>query len=146
MPKAPVINNLRRARALHLRQNETQAEIKLWHALKRLNLKGSHFRRQMPIGTYIIDFACPAARIIIEVDGSQHSGGPTLSHDLKRTAWLSAEGYRVLRFWNNDVLQNPDAVLDAIYAELYGALAAESRTLKHKRRSRRVAAHPTPAR
>jgi hypothetical protein len=87
----------------------------------------------MPLGSYIVDFACPAARLIIEVDGSQHGEGKNRRRDEKRTQWLEAEGYRVLRIWNNDVCRNIEGVMEMVHAALYGALAAEPRLLKHDR-------------
>jgi very-short-patch-repair endonuclease len=123
MPNAPEIERFRRERARRLRQNATRAEDKLWHALRHLNLRGSHFRRQMPIGTYIADFACPAARIVTEIDGSQHGDKRASIYDQERTAWLNA-----------------------IYTEVHGGLSAEARVLEHKRRCRRTAVHPTPPR
>ncbi len=100
----------------------------------------------MPIGNFIVDFACPAAHLIVEVDGSQHGSDQGLSRDSERTAWLNAEGYRVLRVWNNDVTRDIDAVMELIYAELYGAPSAETKALKHRRRLTAPADHPTPAR
>jgi very-short-patch-repair endonuclease len=114
-----------------LRQNSTDAEARLWRRLKHLETRGSHFRRQMPIGNFVVDFACPAARVVIEVDGSQHGHGEVLMQDAKRTAWLEQEGYRVLRFWNNEVAQNIDQVMTAIYDALYGQ--AEPRKFVHLR-------------
>jgi very-short-patch-repair endonuclease len=101
----------------------------------------------MPIGNYIVDFACPAARLVVEVDGSQHGSERGLSRDGERSAWLESQGYRVVRFWNSDVVRDIEAVMELIYAELYGALNAEPRLLKHTRRKGTVRDdHPTPAR
>jgi very-short-patch-repair endonuclease len=83
-----------------------------------------------------------AARLIIEVDGSRHGEDDTKMRDEKRTLWLEAEGYRVIRFWNNEVSENAAGVLDVIYAALYGSREAEPVPLKHKR----YRAHPTPSR
>jgi very-short-patch-repair endonuclease len=74
-----------------------------------------HFRRQAPIGAYIADFAWYEGKLVVEIDGSQHVDRQ-LSHDLQRTAWLKSQGYRVLRFWNNDVLKSPRSVGEAILA------------------------------
>lgn len=137
----------KRQTARRLRQNSTHAETLLWRRLKQLEMQGSHFRRQMPIGNYIVDFAYPAARLIIEVDGSQHGSEHGLSRDADRSAWLTAEGYRLVRVWNNDVMHDIEAVMDLIYAELYGAPNAEPRSFRHTRRKDAVRAdHPTPAR
>jgi very-short-patch-repair endonuclease len=95
-----------------LRAGMTDAEECLWMRIRGHQLDGLRFRRQMPIGNYIVDFACKSARLIIEVDGGHH--GLARESDLKRTAELQSIGYRVLRFWNNDVLQQTDSVIDAI--------------------------------
>ncbi|PZA09858.1 DNA methyltransferase [Rhodopseudomonas palustris] len=114
MAKRP-ISDFKRATANKLRTNTTAAEDILWRRLRRMNVEGSHFRRQVVIGPYIADFACLAKRLIIEVDGSQHSDEDVLKRDEVRTQWLQSEGYRVIRFWNNDVMSKTDAVMDAIY-------------------------------
>jgi very-short-patch-repair endonuclease len=93
----------------------TPAEDLLWRRLRRFQVKGSHFRRQVVIGPYIADFACMAARLIVEVDGSQHGDEANRRRDEERTRWLESEGYRVARFWNNDVMKRTGAVLEAIY-------------------------------
>ena len=101
----------------------------------------------MPIGKYIADFACPAAHLNVEVDGSQHSREADQSRDAERSAWLEAEGYRVIRVWNSDVMRDIEPVMELIYAELHGALDAAPRTFKHARRRDAVRDdHPTPAR
>jgi very-short-patch-repair endonuclease len=97
--------------ARRLRQNPTEAEIRLWSKLRLKQIGGHRFRRQVPIGPYIADFACLERRLVIEVDGGQHSESGT---DDVRTAWLERQGFRVLRFWNNDVLGNTDGVLTVI--------------------------------
>jgi very-short-patch-repair endonuclease len=135
-------DRFRKASARRMRRNATAAEAKLWRALRRHPIVGSHFRRQVIVGPYIADFACMAARLIVEVDGSQHAEGPTATSDKTRTTWFEREGYKVLRFWNNDVFANIDGVIAAIRT----ALAHETEeqiVLKHFRRSR--ADHPTPA-
>ena len=142
MPTQRTISDFRRKTARRLRHNTTDAERKLWRLLRTFELNGRHFRRQMPIGNYVADFACMAARLIIEFDGSQHGEAENAARDDVRTRWLEGEGYCVLRFWNNDIVQNPQGVLDVIYAALYGSRDSEPKTLMHER-SR---AHPTPAR
>ena len=98
--------------ARKLRGNPTEAETRLWSRLRRKQLDGHRFRRQVPIGPYIVDFLCLSARFVVEVDGGQHA---TEAHrDAKRTAWLESQGFRVGRLWNNDVLGNTDAVVEAI--------------------------------
>ena len=84
-----------------LRKNPTDAERRLWRHLRRKGLNGLRFRRQAPIGPYIVDFYCEARSLVIEVDGGQHGA----SADAARDAWLVSHGYRVLRFWNNDLLK-----------------------------------------
>jgi len=130
----PAIDRFKRATARRLRHNSTGAETILWRHLRRLETHGTHFRRQVPIGKFIVDFTCMAARLIVEVDGSQHGETPVASRDRQRTQWLEAEGYRVMRFWNNEVMRDSRGVMDAIYAELYGN--AVPRSLIHNRRKR----------
>jgi len=142
MPAQRTIRDFRRKAARRLRHNLTAAERRLWRSLRTFELKGTHFRRQVPIGSYVADFACMAAKLIIEIDGSQHGEAVNKARDDVRTRWLEGEGYRVLRFWNNDIVQNPQGVLDVIYAALYGSRESEPKILTHER-SR---AHPTPAR
>ena len=98
------------ARARHLRRVMTDAERRLWRELRAHRFAAWHFRRQHPVGPYIVDFICLAARLVIEIDGGQHSP----DRDGRRTAWLEAAGFRVLRFWNNEVLANSEGVLQAI--------------------------------
>jgi very-short-patch-repair endonuclease len=129
----PTISAFRRRTAKRLRETPTDAENLLWRRLRRFPISGTHFRRQVPIGPYVADFACMAARLIIEVDGSQHGHGDIRERDDKRTRWLEAEGYRVLRFWNNDLTNNMDGVLEAIYAVVHGSTSAEPAPLKHRR-------------
>ena len=96
-----------------LRRNRTDAEGLLWHYLRHNQLDGHRFRRQHPIGPYIVDFACLARKILIELDGSQHA--ERQADDKKRDAFLRAQGYRVLRFWNNEIFENCFGVLERIY-------------------------------
>jgi very-short-patch-repair endonuclease len=101
-----------------MRHEPTDAERVLWQHLRHLTVAGSHFRRQATIGPYFADFACHAAGMVIELDGGQHNEASGLTRDAKRTADLQARGYRVLRFWNNDVLGNVEGVMEAIAAAL----------------------------
>jgi very-short-patch-repair endonuclease len=103
-------------RARRLRAAMTDAELRLWTRLRAKQIGSHRFRRQVPIGPYIVDFACLKARLVIEVDGSQHAHA--LEQDLRRATWLASRGYRVLRFWDNDVLIRTDEVLEAIYRAL----------------------------
>ena len=107
-------------RVRELRRTATPAERKLWFALRDLNRNGFHFRRQVPFQGYICDFAEHRRRIVIELDGDTHSSQEALRHDARRTAVLSREGYRVLRFWNDDVNANVDAVIAKILSEVGG--------------------------
>jgi BirA family biotin operon repressor/biotin-[acetyl-CoA-carboxylase] ligase len=101
--------------ARHLRQNATEAEKRLWWALREL--PGAYrFRRQHPIGRRVVDFACPSQKLAIELDGGQHA--TRSSADDARTDELARLGYRVIRFWNNDVLGNTAGVLETILREL----------------------------
>ena len=102
-------------RAWELRRDATDAERRLWSALRDRRLSGYRFRRQFPIGPFIVDFACTHCRLIVEVDRSQHADSET---DRKRTAFLETEGWRVLRFWNGDVVSNLSGVLERIRQEL----------------------------
>ncbi len=101
--------------AKQMRQGPTDAEHRLWSLLRAKRLNGWKFRRQQPIGRFIVDFVCYEARLVIEVDGSQHAES---ARDEMRDKWLSSQGFRVLRFWNNDVLENEDGVVMAILAAL----------------------------
>jgi very-short-patch-repair endonuclease len=99
-----------------LRKNLTDAERHLWRHIRLRQIGGHKFRRQHPMGSYIADFACIECKLIVEVDGGQHA--EQLEYDAMRTAWLEAHGYRVLRFWNNDVLQNIEGVVASIRVAL----------------------------
>jgi very-short-patch-repair endonuclease len=100
----------RRARALRIRM--TDAERHLWYHLRRRNLNGCRFRRQVPIGPFIADFASLEQRLVVEIDGSQHCGS---QRDRRRDAFLQAKGFRVLRFWDNEVLLQTESVLEVIW-------------------------------
>jgi len=119
---------LNTSRASAMRCDPTEAERKLWwHLRHRLALPNSHFRRQVHLGHYIVDFACHHLRIIIEIDGGQHAD--RIKGDAKRTRFLESGGYRVLRFWNNDVLGNIDGMLEVIQSSV---LATPTPTPPHK--------------
>ena len=102
--------------ARELRQQMTEAESHLWHHLRRRNLGGHKFRRQHPMGSFIVDFVCIETRVVIELDGGQHAD--QAAYDRKRDAWLRQQGYSVIRFWNHEVLGETEAVLEAIWNEL----------------------------
>ena len=97
-----------------LRKNSTDAERKLWSVLRSRQLSGFKFRRQVEIDGYIVDFLCADRQLIVEVDGGQHSS----EQDARRTAYLESQGFRAIRFWNNDVLENLDGVGSTIETEL----------------------------
>ena len=141
------IDSFRRNAAHRLRLNQTDPEARLWRRLRNWPIQGTHFRRQVPIGPYIVDFACMAAHLVIEMDGSQHGIGENVIRDEARTRWLEAAGYRVIRFWNNDLVNNMDGVLERIFEAVHGSTIAAPAPFKHKRRERRqTTGHPTPAR
>jgi very-short-patch-repair endonuclease len=94
----------------------TDAERKLWWHLRRIPIEGTHFRRQATVGPYFADFACHERRLIIELDGGHHNTAEHIPTDARRTEYLKANSYRVLRFWNHEVLKNIDGVMESIYA------------------------------
>ena len=97
--------------AKHLRCSMTESENKLWRHLRAHRLNGEKFRRQQPIGPYVVDFVHFGARLIVEADGGQHNDSP---RDERRDAWLREQGFRVMRFWNNEIMGNLDGVLAVI--------------------------------
>jgi very-short-patch-repair endonuclease len=101
-------------RARQLRHNLTDVERKLWYRLRRDQLNGLNFRRQHPVGPYVLDFYCPALRLAIELDGGQHNIDRQRRKDDRRTRWLGANGIKLVRFWNNDVTGNLQGVLEEI--------------------------------
>ncbi len=107
-----------------MRGSSTDAERKLWYLLRSLKPLGIHFRRQAPIGIYIADFAWYAGKLVVELDGSQHIE-VRAAYDAQRTAWLQSQGYRVLRFWNNDVLKSPRSVGEAIMTAAQEAISKD---------------------
>ena len=109
-------------RARELRRRATAAERHLWQRLRARQLDGAKFRRQVPIGPYIVDFACLSSRIVIELDGGQHAEREHSRRDKRRDRFLEARGFRVLRFWDNDVFTDMDGILSVIR----DALAASS--------------------
>ena len=104
------MNNTAKARLL--RKNQTLAEAALWQRLRNRELCGHKFRRQVPVGPYVVDFLCKAARVIVEVDGGQHA--TQVHYDRARETYLQSHGYHVVRFWNNEVLANIDGVLESL--------------------------------
>jgi very-short-patch-repair endonuclease len=109
---------LTRDRARKLRRAAADAENKLWARLRNRQLEGAKFRRQHSIGPYIADFFCLEARLVIELDGGQHDEQTRREADERRTRYLQAQGYTVLRFWNSEVSEDMDGVLEAIAGHL----------------------------
>lgn len=120
-------------RAKRLRVEQTEAEARLWRHLRARRFDSFKFKRQQPLGRFIVDFVCFAQKLIIEVDGSQHLAD--MEYDQSRSVWLESQGFRVLRFWNDEVLAGSELVLEVIWAELHGPLpGASRRSLSHKGR------------
>ena len=103
------------ARAKRMRSEPTEAERALWQLLRAKRFVGHKFKRQVPIDRYIVDFVCFSNRLIIEADGSQHAEN---QYDAERDAYLAAQGFRIIRFWNNDILTKTEGVSEAIWAAL----------------------------
>ena len=110
-PTLPRLRGLARS----MRHEPTESEAKLWWLLRDRRLANFKFRRQLPVGTYIVDFVCLTARLVVEADGSQHAESPS---DAARDAYLHAQGFQILRIWNDDILARPDDVLDAVWNAL----------------------------
>ncbi len=106
--------------ARSLRKNMTEAESKLWSRIRGKVLGGFRFRRQHPIGKYVVDFACLSEQIIFEIDGATHSNEEDIIRDEHRTQFLNTQGWRVIRYGNEEVFKHMDDVLDDIYAHLKG--------------------------
>ena len=100
-----------RGTAKRMRSGMTEAERRFWHAIRARRFHGLVFRRQVPIAGYIADFVCHDIKLIVEIDGGQHSADAAMRDDATRTSDLAKEGYRLVRFWNNDVTENLDGVL-----------------------------------
>ena len=112
-------NKIRTGLARRLRRDSTSVELRLWNRLRSRSIDGYKFVRQEPIGRYVVDFVCRDRRLIIEVDGGQHADN---MRDQTRDQWLREHNYRILRFWNNDIMNNMDGVLETIA----GALQTEA--------------------
>src|ERR1700722_18446457 len=109
------VSSNQRSRARTMRGAPTESELRLWRLLRDRRLSGFKFRRQVPVGPYIVDFLCVGAKLIVEADGSQHAES---RHDNIRDAYLAGQGWKVLRFWNNEVSQNREGVLETIFAHV----------------------------
>ena len=103
---------MNRSFARALRKNPTEAERALWKHLRLRQLEGQKFRRQQPLGRYVVDFVCFEKKVIVELDGGQHS--EQVASDAQRTSWLRGQGFRVLRFWNHEVLRDIEAVKETV--------------------------------
>ena len=108
-------SHIQRDRARQMRREPTEAEYKLWFYLRAEQL-GVKFRRQLPLGDYIVDFVCLPNKLIVELDGGQHTR--QRDYDEQRTRWLNSQGFQVLRFWNCDVLDDVETVIDVIWRAL----------------------------
>lgn len=108
--------NLKNARKM--RSNMTKEEVKLWNILRGGRLEGYKFKRQVPIGNYIVDFLCKEKMLVIEIDGGQHNEEQNLVNDNIRTNYLEAQGFKVIRFWNDEVWENIESVYEVIRREL----------------------------
>jgi very-short-patch-repair endonuclease len=108
-----------------LRRNLTDAEQKLWYHLRAHRFIGRKFKRQKPIGRYVVDFICLEEKLIIELDGGQHA--ESLEYDHERDSWLRSQGYTVLRFWNNELMNETESVLERIRLAIeHGAVSSET--------------------
>lgn len=128
----PKLDRFRIDSARRLRSTMTDEERILWSQLWRIPLEGTHFRRQAVLGRFYPDFVSHRLKLVIELDGVQHSDRDAMSRDAVRDRWIEEQGYRVLRFWNHEVLQELDSVLDTIYAAV-------------DERRKALPPHPTPA-
>ena len=106
------------ARQLRKRESTTEAEKLLWYYIKNKQIDNFKFRRQVAIGNYIVDFLCSEKKLIVELDGGQHNYDNNMAYDSNRTSFLERLGYRVIRFWDNDIFKNMNDVLQTIYIEL----------------------------
>ncbi|RCW28061.1 very-short-patch-repair endonuclease [Ciceribacter lividus] len=116
-----------RDRAKTLRRELTRAEQEMWNLLRDFRLRGARFRRETPIGPYIADFAWLSARVIVEVNGDSHETDQGRAHDLRRDAFLRGQGFKVIRFDNHQVIDNPDYVFVTLETSLKRFLAPEPR-------------------
>jgi very-short-patch-repair endonuclease len=114
-PHHQIARPAQRASARRMRRTPTDAEKKFWWLLRDRRLGGLKFRRQVPLGRYVFDFVCFGAKLVVEADGGQHAGS---CHDVDRDAWLAQQGFQVVRYWNTDILGNPDGVLEDLVARL----------------------------
>lgn len=123
-----------------MRKAMTDAELRLWNELRAHRLMGLGFRRQFPISGYIVDFACPTKRLIVEVDGTQHADDTVAASDAARSRALQQDGWTILRFWNDDVLRDIDAVCAHIVASAGLTAAGAARRAGGRRHEQEI--HP----
>jgi very-short-patch-repair endonuclease len=131
----PPAHSAAHSAVLHARQTRkelTRAEAVVWSELQRRQLEGFKFRRQVPMGPYFVDFVCFKARLVIEVDGGQHGEPEVEERDAERTAWLLGRGFRVLRFWNSEVLEGMEGVWEVIRIALVGGVPRSELELYEK--------------
>ena len=112
----PKLDQFRVSSARRLRSQMTDEERILWSQLGRIPVEGTHFRKQAILGRYYPDFVSHRLKLVIEIDGAQHGADSGVERDAKRNRWMESQGYRVLRFWNHEILRELDAVLDTIFA------------------------------
>ncbi|HKB71965.1 MAG TPA: endonuclease domain-containing protein [Thermoanaerobaculia bacterium] len=148
MPHQP-LTRTQRLYARGLRRDQTAEERLLWKALRGRRFVGFKFRRQHPVGPFVVDFFCLERKLAIELDGGGHAGDTAVAHDRERTSWLAKQSVRELRFWNTDVHGNLEGVLQAIAAALTQAPSpappAASRPLPPGEAKRQVPQAPSPA-
>jgi very-short-patch-repair endonuclease len=137
------LTRMKTARARHLRRQSTEVETRLWQRLRNKQL-GVDFRRQHPVGNYVLDFYAPAVRLAVELDGGQHQQSTIAANDQMRSNWLMERGVMVLRFWNSDVVQNLSGVLEVIAAEV--AELQSSGTIPNRRWRADLSDDPHPTR
>ena len=138
------VSSRQRQRAKQLRAEMTRAETLLWRYIRAHRIDGLGFRRQAPIKTYIADFVCHAARLVIELDGESHDFAERQRLDARRDAFFRSQGYRVLRFMNEDVLSNLEGVVEAIRIAASECGVPPSLALPHKRGGNAPVVAPTP--
>ena len=117
-PPVRLLPAVKLARARALRRNQTDAETKLWRLVHDRRLLDAKFRRNHPIGSFFADFCCLKTHLIVEVDGGQHANEADTDYDRRRTAYLESRGFKVMRFWNQEILRESDRVIEQIYEAL----------------------------
>ncbi len=130
-----------RDNAKRLRREQTDAESRLWYHLRAHRFLGLKFKRQKPLGQYIVDFVCHEQALVIEIDGGQHA--ERAAYDRTRDEWLRAEGYTVLRFWNVDVMQQLDGVLERIREEVLSRSLPRPLSRKRERGATHLSTGPS---